>query len=262
MITVTSAQLTSWLALFIFPFVRILAMVASSPILGNKQTPVRVKIGLSVLLTMVIAPNLTIQPDIDPGSSIGLLIVIQQILAGLAIGFTMRLIFTSIEMAGDIIGMQMGLGFAVFFDPQNASYTPVIAQFLGILAVLVFLGMNGHLIMLEALADSFSAFPINSTPPASIAFHTLASWGGSIFSNALQLSMPVIGTLLISNFALGILTRSAPQLNIFAVGFPLTLTVGFATVMLLLPYLVPLLENITQSSLNTVLRIMQLLGKS
>jgi flagellar biosynthesis protein FliR len=174
MITVTSAQLTSWLALFIFPFVRILAMVASSPILGNKQTPVRVKIGLSVLLTMVIAPNLTIQPDIDPGSSIGLLIIIQQILAGLAIGFTMRLIFTSIEMAGDIIGMQMGLGFAVFFDPQNASYTPVIAQFLGILAVLVFLGMNGHLIMLEALADSFRAFPINSTPPASIAF--LMGW--------------------------------------------------------------------------------------
>ena len=262
MITVTSAQLLSWLALFIFPFVRILAMIASAPILGNKQVPVRIKIGLSVLLTIVIAPTLTIQPNVDPASALGFLILLQQILAGLAIGFTMRLIFTAIEMAGDIIGIQMGLGFAIFFDPQNSSYTPVIAQFLGILAALVFLNMNGHLVMLEALADSFRTFPINSAMPAAIALHTLASWGGSIFSNALQLSMPVIGALLISNFALGILTRSAPQLNIFAVGFPVTLSIGLATVLLLLPYLVPLLENITHTSLGTVLRVMQLFGKS
>ncbi|MBK8570360.1 MAG: flagellar biosynthetic protein FliR [Nitrosomonadales bacterium] len=262
MITVTSAQLLSWLALFIFPFVRILAMIASAPILGNKQVPARIKIGLSILLTIVIAPTLSMQPNVDPASALGFLILLQQILAGLAIGFTMRLIFTAIEMAGDIIGIQMGLGFAIFFDPQNSSYTPVIAQFLGILAILVFLNMNGHLIMLEALADSFRTFPINSAIPAAIALHTLASWGGSIFSNALQLSMPVIGALLISNFALGILTRSAPQLNIFAVGFPVTLTIGLATVMLLLPYLVPLLENITHTSLGTVLRVMQQFGKS
>ncbi|MDP1636483.1 MAG: flagellar biosynthetic protein FliR [Candidatus Nitrotoga sp.] len=262
MITVTSAQLLSWLALFIFPFVRILAMIASAPILGNKQVPVRIKIGLSILLTIVIAPTLTIQPNVDPASALGFLILLQQLLAGLAIGFTMRLIFTAIEMAGDIIGIQMGLGFAIFFDPQNSSYTPVIAQFLGILAALVFLNLNGHLFMLEALADSFHTFPINSAIPAAIALHTLASWGGSIFSNALQLSMPVIGALLITNFALGILTRSAPQLNIFAVGFPVTLTIGFATVMLLLPYLVPLLENITHTSLGTVLRVMQQFGKS
>ncbi len=262
MITITSAQLSSWLALFVFPFVRILAMIASAPILGNKQTPVRIKIGFSILLTIIIAPTLTVQPNIDPASAIGFLIIIQQLLAGLAIGFTMRLIFTAIEMAGDIIGIQMGLGFAIFYDPQNSSYTPVIAQFLGILAALVFLSMNGHLIMLEALSDSFHAFPVNSTVPAAIALHTLASWGGSIFSNALQLSMPVIGALLISNLALGILTRSAPQLNIFAVGFPITLAIGFATVMLLLPHIIPLLENIIHSSLGTVLRVMQLFGKS
>src|SRR5665647_1273669 len=106
MITVTSAQLSSWLALFVFPFVRIMAMIASAPILGNKQTPVRIKIGLSVLLTIIIAPTLAVQPNIDPASSIGFLVIIQQVLAGLAIGFTMRLIFTAIEMAGDIIGIQ------------------------------------------------------------------------------------------------------------------------------------------------------------
>lgn len=262
MITVTSAQLSSWLALFVFPFVRILAMIASAPILGNKQVPVRIKIGLSILLTIIIVPTLTVQPNVDPASALGFFVLIQQLLAGLAIGFTMRLIFTAIEMAGDIIGIQMGLGFAIFYDPQNTSYTPVIAQILSVLAMLVFLSFNGHLIMLEALADSFRAFPVNSAVPAAIALHTLASWGGSIFSNALQLSMPVIGALLISNFALGILTRSAPQLNIFAVGFPITLTIGFATVMLLLPHIVPLLENTTHTSLDTVQRVMHLLGKS
>ncbi|RFC32241.1 MAG: flagellar biosynthetic protein FliR [Candidatus Nitrotoga sp. SPKER] len=262
MITVTSAQLSSWLALFIFPFVRILAMVASSPILGHKQVPVRIKVGLSILLTIVMVPTLTVESNIDPASALGLFVLIQQLLAGLAIGFTMRLIFTAIEMAGDMIGIQMGLGFAIFYDPQNTSYTPVIAQILSIFAMLVFLSFNGHFIMLEALADSFRAFPINSAVPTAIALHTLASWGGSIFANALQLSMPVIGALLISNFALGILTRSAPQLNIFAVGFPVTLTIGLATVMLSLPYIVPLLENITHTSLGTVQRVMQLLGKS
>ncbi|CAH1903540.1 flagellar biosynthesis protein FliR [Candidatus Nitrotoga sp. HW29] len=262
MITVTSAQLSSWLALFIFPFVRILAMIASSPILGHKHVPVRIKIGLSILLTITMAPTLTIQSNVDPASALGFLILIQQLLAGLAIGFTMRLIFTAIEMAGDIIGIQMGLGFAIFYDPQNMSYTPVIAQTLSILAMLVFLSFNGHLIMLEALADSFHAFPVNSAVPAAIALHTLTSWGGSIFANALQLSLPVIGALLISNFALGILTRSAPQLNIFAVGFPITLTIGFATLMLLLPHLVPLLENITHTGLDTVQHVMHLFGKS
>lgn len=262
MITVTSAQLSSWLALFIFPFVRILAMIASSPILGHKQVPVRIKIGLSILLTIIMVPTLTVQSNVDPASAPGFFILIQQLLAGLAIGFTMRLIFTAIEMAGDIIGIQMGLGFAIFYDPQNTSYTPVIAQILSVLAMLVFLSFNGHLIMLEALADSFRAFPVNSAVPAAIALHTLASWGGSIFSNALQLSLPVIGALLISNFALGILTRSAPQLNIFAVGFPITLTIGLATVTLLLPHIVPLLENITHTSLDTVQRVMRLLSKS
>ena len=116
MITVTSAQLSSWLALFVFPFVRILAMIASSPILGNKQVPVRIKIGLSILLTIIMVPTLTVQSNIEPASALGFLVLIQQLLAGLAIGFTMRLIFTAIEMAGDMIGIQMGLGLAIFYD--------------------------------------------------------------------------------------------------------------------------------------------------
>lgn len=261
MLSVTSAQLSAWLALFIFPFTRIMALIASAPVLGNKQIPVRVKIGLALLLTVIIAPTLSAQPAVDPASAIGLFMLLQQMLAGLAIGFTMRLIFVAVEMSGEFAGMQMGLGFASFFDPMNASFTPVVAQFLGIIAVLGFLGMDGHLYMLAALADSFHTFPISATVPQAAALHTLAAWGGSIFAHALQLSMPVIGALLITNLALAILTRSAPQLNIFQIGFPITLAVGFATLALSLPYLAPLLEQLTHASLDTVSHVMQQLSK-
>jgi len=261
MITVTSAQLSAWLALFIFPFARIMALIASSPVLGNRQIPVRIKIGLGLLLTIVIAPTLAIPSNVDPASGPGILILLQQILAGLAIGFTMRLIFIAVEMSGELAGLQMGLGFASFYDPLNASFTPVVAQFIGVIATLAFLGMDGHLYMLTALADSFNTFPISATPPLPAGLHTLAAWGGSIFANALQLAMPVIGALLITNLALAILTRSAPQLNIFQIGFPITLAVGFSTLLLSMHYLAPILDQMTHASLSTASHVLQQLAK-
>ena len=260
MIQITSAQWSAWLALFIFPFVRILALVASSPVLGNKQVPIRVKIGLSLLLTILIAPTLDVPPDVEAGSAMGMLVLMQQILAGIAMGFSLRLIFTAVEMCGEFVGMQMGLGFASFYDPVNASFMPVVAQFLGIVGALAFLGMNGHLLMLEALAGSFHAFPITTAVPHALALHTLAVWGGSIFAHALQLSLPVIGALLIANLALAVLTRSAPQLNIFQIGFPITLAVGFAALALSLPYFAPALDQFTRASLGLVAHVMQQLA--
>lgn len=261
MISVTSAQLSAWLALFLFPFVRILALVASAPVLGDKQLPVRVKVALSMLLTFLIAPTLPPIPDgLDPGSAAGVLVLMQQVLAGVAMGFILRIVFVAAEMAGELTGMQMGLGFASFYDPQNASFTPVLGQFLDVLATLVFLGMDGHLYMLAALADSFQAFPISAAEPHASSLHTLAVWGGTLFSDALQLSMPAIGALLITNLALAILTRSAPQLNIFAIGFPITLTIGFAVLMLSLPYIAPLLERVTSDSVEVALSVMRQMG--
>lgn len=261
MINFTSMQLEAWLAAFIFPLARILALVASAPVIGNKQVPIRVKVGFAMLVTFLIAPTLSIPPDIEASSGPGLFILLQQILVGLAMGFAMRLVFTAIDMAGDIMGMQMGLGFASFYDPLNFTNTQVIAQFLGMLAALAFLSMNGHLYMLSTLAESFQAFPISTNIPSAHAMQTLALWGGSIFAHALRLSLPLIAALLITNLALGILTRSAPQLNIFAIGFPITLVVGFATLMLSLPYFAPLLEIFMQTGQDTMLRIAQQLGK-
>jgi flagellar biosynthesis protein FliR len=261
MITVTSAQLSAWLGLFVYPLTRILALVASAPVLGDQQIPIRVKIGLALMLTIIIAPTLGPLPQVDVGSALGFVVLLQQILAGLAIGFTMRLIFAAVEMSGEIAGMQMGLGFASFFDPVNASFLPVVAQFMTLIATLAFLAMNGHLYLLEALAESFQMLPIAPTEPHAGALHAMVIWGSSIFMYALQLSMPLIGALLLTNLALAILTRSAPQLNIFQIGFPLTIAVGLAILALTLPYITPVLENVMHISLDTSSRIIQQLGK-
>ena len=155
MISFTSAQLSAWLATLIYPLARILALIASSPLLGNRQVPARVKIGLAFMLALIIAPTLNTEHLPDPAAAAGLFVLAQQIVAGLMMGFSIRLIFSAIEMAGDIAGMQMGLGLANLFDPQNAGFTPLIAQLLGILVALLFVATDLHLYMLAVLADSF-----------------------------------------------------------------------------------------------------------
>ncbi len=255
MISVTSAQLDFWLATLVYPLARILAMISTSPVLGNQQVPKRVKIGLSALLALVIAPTIPEIPQVPVGSAQGLLIIVQQIIVGVAMGFTMRLIFTAIEMAGELAGLQMGLGFASFYDPVNSSYLPIVARWLGMVAILAFLATDGHLYMLSALAESFTTLPIGNSLPTG-GFYGVASWGASIFLYGLQISLPIVAALLITNIALGILTRAAPQLNLFAVGFPITLTIGFIVMLLSMPYLGALLNRVEMDGLARMLGIL------
>jgi len=245
MINITSTELETIIAAFLWPLFRIIALIASAPILGNPSIPVRVKTGLAVLITLLVAP--TIQqpiPQIDPFSGIGLLVVIQQIIIGVAIGLVMRIIFVAVEMAGEIIGLQMGLAFAVFFDPQSSGRVALIGRFLGVIASLAFLAIDGHLLMIALIAQSFNTLPIGTSGIAILSFNTLAEWGGEIFKSGLQLALPVLAALLITNLALGILTRAAPQLNIFAVGFPLTLSIGFLMLAMSIGFYTPVLETL------------------
>lgn len=257
MINITSAQLDIWLATLMFPMVRLLALISSSPILGNKQVPRRVKIGLAALLAIIIAPTLAPMPAVALGSPEGLLIMVQQIIIGTAMGFTIRLIFTAVEMAGEFSGLQMGLGFASFYDPQNSSYSPIIAQWLGIIASLAFLSMNGHLMLISLVAESFHTLPVGEMMVTK-SFYSAALWGGSIFAYGLQIALPLLAALLITNLALGILTRAAQQLNLFAIGFPITLAVGFFVLSFSMPYLSPILDRISTEAMSTALKLVKL----
>lgn len=243
MLTVTSAQLDAWLTAFLWPLTRILAVLAAAPVLGQTRIPARIRVGLAIGIAVVIAPTLPPMPQLAPASAAGMLILATQVVIGLAIGFAVRLVFSAVEMAGDLIGLQMGLGFAMFYDPGNVQHTPILGQFMGLLATLTFLAINGHLLIISALVESFHALPIAAAPLGSGLFDALARHGAIVFIAGLQLALPLVVTMLVVNLALGVLTRAAPQLNVFAVGFPLTLAIGFGALILTLPYFAPLFER-------------------
>lgn len=248
MLSVTSAQLSEWLALFFLPLGRVLGLLIAAPVLGNQRLPLRARVGLALMITAVIAPALPPPPPVAPDTLAGLGLFAQQLLIGLVMGFAVRLVFTMVEIAGDYIGLQMGLGFALFFDPQQSTQIPVVGQFLGLIATLLFLAFDGHLMMISVLADSFRWAPIGAGIHHGI-WQAVAGWGGNIFHAALLLSLPVTAILLTVNIALGVLTRAAPQLNVFAVGFPVTLAVGFAAMLLSLPHLSPQFEELLRDSM-------------
>ena len=234
MLTLNSDLIQAWVVTILIPLVRILGFVAIAPFFGNQAISMPIKVAMGILLAIMIAPAAPAMPTVDLLSLRGILIIAEQMIIGLAIGLMMQIIFSAIEMAGQISGMTMGFGFATNYDPQSAGSTIVISQLMGILALLVFLSMNGHLIMIAGLLESFYAFPVTAEPRM-IDGMTIAIWGAKLFSIALQLSLPIVATLLITNLALGILTKSSPQLNIFGIGFPITLCVGFVVIMLMLP---------------------------
>lgn len=250
MLSFTDAQLNTWLVAFVWPLVRILGLIMVAPVFGHRSVPAQVKIGLGVFIALIVSPTLPPPPDVALGSWQGLFILVQQFLIGLAIGFTMRVIFASVELAGEIIGLQMGLGFASFFDPQSAGQTLVLSRFFNLLAMLVFLAVNAHLLVLGLVAESFVTLPISTAPLAAEGFRSVAAFGSTIFVVGLQIALPLIAVLLMTNLALGILTRSAPQLNIFAIGFPITLGVGLIVLDFSMPYFAPQMEGVIRQALQ------------
>ena len=255
MITITSVELNALIASLLWPLTRIMGLIAVAPLFGNASVPARVKIGLGIVLSLIIAPTVPSVPAMDPMSLAGLLILVQQLIIGLAMGFAMRIVFAAVEMAGEITGMTMGLGFATFFDPQSRGRSSAISQFLALLTLMVYLATNLHLVLLATLADSFTTMPISALPVGGEMFRNLVDWGGRIFSAGVQLSLPIVAVLLITNISLGILTRAAPQLNLFGIGFPITIGVGFLMIGITLPYLATPLNNLFQEAIGMIRQI-------
>lgn len=254
MISVTTTQLYAWLAAFVWPMARILALIASAPVIGNPSFPGNIKIGLGVLITILVAPLVTAPSGVEPNSATGLLILAQQVLIGLAMGFAMQVVFWAAEIAGELIGLQMGLGFATLYDPSVPGFIPVIGQFMGIVLSLAFLAIDGHLLLASTLVESFQVLPLAPLSAAG-GLRSLVEWGGSIFSFGLALALPLLAALLVTNLALAVLTRAAPQLNIFVIGFPLTILIGLVGLALVLPYLAPAIESQFIDGFGAMLRI-------
>ena len=262
MLTLTSTELNTWIAALMWPLTRILGLIAASPMWGNATIPVSVKVALGALIAMVLTPAIPALPAADPMSMAGLMIVLRELLIGLGMGFTMRIVFAAVEMAGEVSSLTMGLGFATFFDPQSSGRSSAISQFLALVATTLFVATNAHLVLIEVLAESFISMPVAAAPMAAGAPLELALWGQRIFSAGLQLSLPIVAALLITNVALGILTRAAPQLNIFGIGFSVSLGVGLLVICLVLPYLGMPLQNLINHGIEATRALARTGGQS
>jgi len=193
----------------------------------------RVRAGLALILTLVILPSLEPMPLVDPLSLDGVLITFQQFMIGVAMGFFVVMAFNAVTMAGEAIAITMGLGFALMNDPQNGAQVPMLSQFYLVLAMLLFLALDGHHAVLMLLNSNFVLLPVGA-PLSADALWILLRWGGTMFFGSLAIALPALAAMLTVNIIMGIITRAAPQLNIFSVGFPITMTVGFFAIMLTL----------------------------
>lgn len=252
MLAISSEQLNAWMVTLLWPAARILALISVAPLFGHVAVPARIKVGLGLLLAVAIAPGLPALPAVAPFSASGVLLLMQQILTGLALGFTMRLVFAAVALAGELAALTMGLSFASFYDPSSSSTTSVLSQWFGWLALMVFISSNLHLALLASLAASFDSLPVAALPMGSGPFRLVTLYGSQIFATGLQLALPILAALLVTHLALGILTKAAPQLNLVTIGFPVTLGVGLLMTGVALPYLTqPMLHALGQALAQT-----------
>ena len=238
MISITEAQLAAWISPIFWPFLRVLAVFTTAPVFSMRAIPVRAKVALAFFVALATQASLPNMPVIGFDDPQVLGVVVQQVGVGLAIGFAIRLVFSAVELAGEVVGFQMGLNFAAFFDPTINAQSSAVARFFGQMTSLLFLAMNGHLMVLMAITRSFHSFPLDQNFLETLKQMKLQRLGADLFASALWIALPMIGMLMFANLAMGIISRIAPQMNIFAVGFPITLVVGLVGITVTLPMLV------------------------
>tara|TARA_R110002167_G_scaffold328713_1_gene535166 strand:+ start:23718 stop:24500 length:783 start_codon:yes stop_codon:yes gene_type:complete len=222
----TESVVNQYLADFILPFTRIAALVMMMIGFGARTIPTRVKLFLCVTLTLAVMPAIPPTKIEQLLSFTTFLMIGQQTLIGISLGFVTVMVVNTFTLAGQIIAMQSGLGFASLVDPASGMNVPAVGQFFLILSTLLFWTMDGHLAYLQFIVASFDTMPIGNEHFASIKYKEIVLWGGWMFATALSLALAPLTAMLLINFSFGVMTRAAPQLNIFAIGFPITMMAG------------------------------------
>lgn len=248
MIGFNEAQLAAWITPLLWPFLRALALFGSAPVIGQRAVPARLKIGLAFLVALAAQAALPVPPPLPLDSAAAFMAVVHNVAVGLVIGFAARVVFAAVEFAGELAGLQMGLNFASFFDPLSGGQLTAVARFHGTLAAWLFVVVQGPALLSLAVVGSFEVFPADGSPLALFAQLQPQAWGAEIFRLGLWLALPIVGMLLFVNLVLGVVARVAQQLNIFAVGFPITLGLGLLAMALNLPALQgPFLAALTRA---------------
>jgi flagellar biosynthetic protein FliR len=245
------AEITGALGSYLWPFFRITAMIMVAPIFSSNFVSARARLLIALAASMVIIPTIpTEMPQVAPLSASGLLIIAHQILIGACMGFMLQLLFNAFIVAGQIVAMQMGLGFASMVDPQNGVMVPVISQLYLIMVTLLFVTIDGHLIMIQVINESFTTMPVAASGLVANDFHDLVAQASWMYAAGVIIALPAIGSLMMVNLAFGILSRAAPQISPFTIGFPMTIITGFVIIMVTLPLVGEHLVNMSDHMLQ------------
>jgi flagellar biosynthetic protein FliR len=244
--------LVTWLGGFVWPLLRIGAVLAVAPVFGARSVPVRVRVVLALALTVLVVAVHGPGRLPDPLSVTGLLAIARELVIGMAIGFALQLVFAAVVVGGQMVANSIGLGFASIVDPQNGIQVPALSQFYLLLATLMFVASNGHLLLIDVLVRSFEVLPPGGAGIGAGGYWAVAAWGSHLFAGGVVVALPVVAAALVTNLAFGVVTRAAPQLNIFAVGFPVTLLVGFLAMLATLPHFLPRLGALVSSATDLV----------
>ena len=243
------------LSQLLWPFMRVTGFMLVAPILSSSYIPTMIKVVIAFVISLFIFPLVDTPVNLDPLSIPGLLMIVQQILVGVAIGTIVQFVFNALIIAGENIALTMGLGFAQLTDPVNGITIPVISQALTIFASLYFLALNGHIALVQLLVSSFEVLPI-STAISMDTILAILDWSGRMFIGAVMISIPAVTALLIINIAMGLMTRVAPQMNIFSVGLPVTLGLGFIFILATLPAIMRVFQNMLNDAFTTILQVL------
>ncbi len=253
-LSVLQDLLTRELGLGFWPFFRIAGALMVAPIFGAKLVPTRIRLAMCVAATIVIAPVLPPGPTFEMSLATGI-VVVREVILGVAMGFCLQMIFDALVIAGQTIAMGMGLGLAMMIDPQRGVSVPVVSQFFVVLGFLIFLSLGGHLATIRLLADSFQLLPLGGSFGTD-GLWTVVTWGGQMFVGAVRVALPAVTALLVVNIALGVMSRAAPSLNLFAVGLPVGLLVGFLILMINVGSLATLISEFLASTLSAMGRML------
>lgn len=257
MIDIHIDLLYAWLNTFLWPFIRVLALLGAAPLFGESSIPVRFKVAYAAIITLLIIPAMDPVPQLPTGSLNSILIIMEQIMIGLALGLTMRIVFAAVQTAGEFIGLQMGLSFASFFDPATGANTAVLSRIMNVVAMLLFLALDGHLLIIDHLAHTFHVLPIMAAPSLNTdGLGILFEWSAQVMVAGMLLALPLIIILLTISLSMGILNRTAQQLSVFAVGFPVSLMTGLVLLAIVLPQTAPFLSQLLHKGFDTMAELL------
>lgn len=234
----------------LFAMLRTGGALIAAPVFGAVGVPVQVRTLLAGAVGLLVLGVHPFTVPADPLSFLGVEIIVQEAIIGLTLGFLLQVAFAAPLLAGEYLANSIGLGFASMVDPQGGHSSPVVSQFLMLLMTLIFLSLDGHLILMEVIVRSYQLLPPGGGWLARGQLWDVVKFGGFVFASGLAIALPVGFALFALNVVVGVVTRTAPQLNIFAVGLPLTLIAGFVVFAIAFPTMAQLMTGAAETGID------------